>query len=43
MYQLHKLLQDFKLRRLAMVKKDRSFFQNNNGDLVHTISLLAVS
>ena len=32
---LHKLLQDFKLKRLAMINKDRSFFQDNSGDLVY--------
>ena len=35
---LHKLLQDFK--RLAMINKDRTFFQYNSGDLVYIISLL---
>ena len=37
---LHKLLQDFKFKRLAMINKDRSFFQHNSGDLVYIISLL---
>ena len=27
---LHKLLQDFKLKRLAMINKDRAFFQYNS-------------
>ena len=31
---LHKLLQDFKSKRLAMINKDRTFFQYNSGDLV---------
>ena len=35
---LHKLLQDFSSKRLAMINKDRSFFQNNSGDLVYIIS-----
>ena len=29
---LHKLLQDFKLKRLAMINKDRSFFQHSSRD-----------
>ena len=29
---LHKLLQDFKCKRLAMINKDRTFFQYNSGD-----------
>ena len=37
---LHKLLQDFKFKRLDMINKDRTFFQYNGGDLVHIISLL---
>ena len=37
---LHKLLQDFKSKRLFMINKDRSFFQYNSGDLVHIISPL---
>ena len=37
---LHKLLQYFKSKRLAMINKDRSFFQHNSGDLVYIISLL---
>ena len=35
---LHKLLQDFKSKRIAMINKDRAFFQYNNGDLVYIIS-----
>ena len=34
---LHKLLQDFKSKRLAMINKDRSFFQYDIGDLVYII------
>ena len=37
---LHKLLQDFKSNRLAMVNKDRTFFQYISGDLVYIISPL---
>ena len=37
---LHKLLQDFKSKRLAMINKDRNFFQYNSGDLVYIISPL---
>ena len=37
---LCKLLQDFKSKRLAMINKDRSFFQYNSGDLVYIISPL---
>ena len=37
---LHKLLHDFKSKRLAMINKDRSFFQYNSGDIVYIISPL---
>ena len=37
---MHKLLEDFKSDRLAMIKKDRSLFQCNSGDLVCIISPL---
>ena len=37
---LHKLLQDFKSKRLAIINKDRTFFQYNSGDLVYIISPL---
>ena len=37
---LHKLLQDIRSKRLAMINKDRSFFQYNSGDLVYIISPL---
>ena len=37
---LHKLLQNFKSKRLAMINKDRSFFQYNSGYLVYIISSL---
>ena len=35
---LHKLLQDIKPKRLAMINKDRSFFQYSSGDWVDIIS-----
>ena len=34
---LHKLLQDFWMKRLALIIKDRDNFQYNNGDLVYII------
>ena len=37
---LHDLLQNFKLNRIAMINKDRAFFQYNSGDLVYIISPL---
>ena len=37
---LHKLLQHFRSKKLAMLNKDRSFFQYNSGDLVYIISPL---
>ena len=37
---LHKLLQDFKSKRLPMINKDRTFFQYTSGDLVYIISSL---
>ena len=37
---LHKLLLDFKAKKLAMINKDRAFFQYNSRDLVYTISPL---
>ena len=37
---LHKLLQDFRMKRLALTNKDRDFFQYNSGDLVYIISPL---
>ena len=35
---LHKLLQDLKSKRLAMINKDRKFFQYNSDNLVYIIS-----
>ena len=32
---LHNLLQNFKSKRIAMINKDRPFFQCNSGDLVY--------
>ena len=37
---LHKLLQDFWLKRLALINKDRDDFQYNSEDLVYIISPL---
>ena len=37
---LHKLLQDFRSKRLAMINEDRNFFQYNSGDLVYLTSPL---
>ena len=37
---LHKLLQDFRMKRLALINKDRDDFQYNSGDLVYIISPL---
>ena len=37
---LHELLQNFKSKRLAMINKDRAFFQYNSRDLVYIISPL---
>ena len=37
---LHKLLLNFKSKRLAMINKDRAFFQYNSIDLVYIISPL---
>ena len=34
------MLQDIKLKSLAMINKDKSFFQYNGGDSVYIISLL---
>ena len=37
---LHKLLQDFRIKRLALINKDKDFFQYNSRDLVYIISPL---
>ena len=37
---LHKLLQDFRKKRLTLINTDRDFFQYNNRDLVYMISPL---
>ena len=37
---LYKLLQDFWMKRLALINKDRDDFQYNSGDLVYIISPL---
>ena len=36
----HRLLQDFQMKRLALINKDRDDFQYNSGDLVYIISPL---
>ena len=38
---LHKLLQDGRTKRLAVINKDRDYFQYNSGDLVYIISPLS--
>ena len=37
---LQKVLLDFKMRQLALLNKDREYFQYNSGDLVYLILLL---
>ena len=37
---LHKVLQDFKAKQLALLNKDHEFFQYNSRDLVYLISPL---
>ena len=37
---MHKLLQDLRSKILAMINKDRNFFQYNSGDLLYLISPL---
>ena len=37
---LHDLLQNFKLKRIAIINKDRVFFQYNSRDLLYIISPL---
>ena len=37
---LHKLLQDARTKRLALMNKDRDYFQYKSGDLVYIISPL---
>ena len=37
---LHKLLQDFRMKRVALINKDRDDVQYNSGDLVYIISSL---
>ena len=36
----HELLRNFKLKRIAMINKDRALFQYNSTDLVYIISPL---
>ena len=40
MYYLQNLLQNFKLKCLALINKDREYLQYNSGDLVYLISPL---
>ena len=40
LYYLQNLVQNFKLKCLAFINKDREYFQYNTGDLVHLISPL---
>ena len=35
---LHVILQNFKLKRIALINKDRTYFQYNSGDLVYVFS-----
>ena len=37
---LQKMLQNFKMKQLAFLNKDREYFQYNSGDLVYMISVL---
>ena len=37
---VHEVLQNFKSERIALINKDRTFFQYNRGDLVYIISPL---
>ena len=37
---LHEFLQNFKSKRLAMIKKTEHFFQYHSGDLVYIVSPL---
>ena len=37
---LHYLLQNFKMKQLALINKDREYFQYNSADLVYLISPL---
>ena len=36
-YYLQKTLQNFKMKQLALLNKDREYFQHNSGDLVYII------
>ena len=40
LHYLQNFLQDFKLKCLALINKDREYFQHNTGDLVYLISPL---
>ena len=39
---LHKLLQDFQMKRIALINKDRGDFQYNNRDLIYIILPLTI-
>ena len=40
LHYLQNILQNFKMKHLALINKDREYFQYNNGDLVYPISPL---
>ena len=40
LYYLQKMMQNFKMKQLALLNKDREYFQYNSGDLVYLISPL---
>ena len=40
LHYLQNLLQNFKMKHLALINKDREYFQYNNGDLVYLVSPL---
>ena len=41
LHYLQNMLQNFKMKHLALINKDREYFQYNSGDLVYLISPLA--
>ena len=42
LHYLQNLLQNFKMKHLALINKDREYFQFNSGDLVYLISPLTI-
>ena len=40
LHYLQSLLQNFRMKHLALINKDREYFQYNSGDLVYLISPL---